>query len=168
MGVMIACQITVIIPGIMAHFFVGATAGVYGNSTGGRRGAAIGGFVAGVIMSVLPELFLPYIGQFATEHVTFPEPDIGLVGLILGKYIKRVGPWGMLTILIGIIIIIILIPEMLVNREEGEEWYQYGMKPEKKQEKSKAEKNKTNNNKQQKNKSRKNRKPQGKKQLNQE
>ena len=68
-------------------------------------------------MSVLPELFLPYIGQFATEHVTFPEPDIGLVGLILGKYIKRVGPWGMLTILIGIIIIIILIPEMLVNRE---------------------------------------------------
>ena len=61
MGVMIACQITVIIPGIMAHFFVGATAGVYGNSTGGRRGAALGGFVAGVIMSVLPELFLPYI-----------------------------------------------------------------------------------------------------------
>ena len=146
MGVMIACQITVIIPGIMAHFFVGATAGVYGNSTGGRRGAALGGFVAGVIMSVLPELFLPYIGQFATEHVTFPEPDIGLVGLILGKYIKRVGPWGMLTILIGIIIIIILIPEMLVNREEGEEWYQYGMKP---------EKNK-------KNKPRKNKKPQGK------
>lgn len=140
---MIACQITVIIPGIMAHFFVGATAGVYGNSTGGRRGAALGGFVAGVIMSVLPELFLPYIGQFATEHVTFPEPDIGLVGLILGKYIKRVGPWGMLTILIGIIIIIILIPEMLVNREEGEEWYQYGMKPEK-------------------NKPRKNKKPQGK------
>ena len=146
MGVMIACQITVIIPGIMAHFFVGATAGVYGNSTGGRRGAVLGGFVAGVIMSVLPELFLPYIGQFATEHVTFPEPDIGLVGLILGKYIKRVGPWGMLTILIGIIIIIILIPEMLVNREEGEEWYQYGMKP---------EKNK-------KNKPRKNKKPQGK------
>ena len=146
MGVMIACQITVIIPGIMAHFFVGATAGVYGNSTGGRRGAALGGFVAGVIMSVLPELFLPYIGQFATEHVTFPEPDIGLVGLILGKYIKRVGPWGMLTILIGIIIIIILIPEMLVNREEGEEWYQYGMKP---------EKNK-------KNKPRKNKKPQSK------
>ena len=127
-------------------FFVGATAGVYGNSTGGRRGAVLGGFVAGVIMSVLPELFLPYIGQFATEHVTFPEPDIGLVGLILGKYIKRVGPWGMLTILIGIIIIIILIPEMLVNREEGEEWYQYGMKP---------EKNK-------KNKPRKNKKPQGK------
>jgi len=35
---------------------------------------------------------------------------------------------------------------MLVNREEGEEWYQYGMKP---------EKNK-------KNKPRKNKKPQGK------
>lgn len=142
MGVMMACKITVIIPGIMAHFFVGATAGVYGNSTGGRRGAVLGGFVAGVIMSVLPELFLPYLGEFATQHVTFPEPDIGLIGVIMGKYLTRVGPWGLFTILVGIIIIIILIPEMFVDREEGEEWFQYGMKPEKKASKDKKQQNK--------------------------
>lgn len=129
MGIMIACNLTVIIPGIMAHFFCGATAGVYGNSTGGRRGAVIGGFVNGIIVSVLPEIFLPMMGKLAVHHVTFPEPDIGIAGIFLGKYIAKVGPAGTLVILVGIIIIAILIPEMLVNREEGEEWFQYDMKP---------------------------------------
>ena len=31
-----------IIPGLVPHFFCGATAGIYGNATGGRRGAAVG------------------------------------------------------------------------------------------------------------------------------
>lgn len=129
MGIMIACQVTVIFPGIMAHFFCGATAGVYGNSTGGRRGAVIGGFINGVIMSVLPEIFLPFLGELSAQHVTFPEPDIGLVGIFLGKYIREIGSIGTLIILIGIVIIMILIPEMIENRDEGEEWFQYDMNP---------------------------------------
>lgn len=32
----------VIIPGVVPHFFVGAAAGVFGNATGGRRGAILG------------------------------------------------------------------------------------------------------------------------------
>ncbi len=129
MGIMVACKVTVIFPGIMAHFFCGATAGVYGNSTGGRRGAVIGGFINGVTMSVLPEIFLPYIGELSAQHVTFPEPDIGLVGIFLGKYLREIGSIGTLTILIGIVIIMILIPEMIENRDEGEEWFQYDMNP---------------------------------------
>lgn len=129
MGIMIACQVTVIFPSIMAHFFCGATAGVYGNSTGGRRGAVIGGFINGVIMSVLPEIFLPFLGELSAQHVTFPEPDIGLVGIFLGKYIREIGSIGTLIILIGIVIIMILIPEMIENRDEGEEWFQYDMNP---------------------------------------
>ena len=35
---------TLILPGVVPHFFTGATAGVFGNSTGGRRGAALGSF----------------------------------------------------------------------------------------------------------------------------
>ena len=137
MGIMIACQVTVIFPGIMAHFFCGATAGVYGNSTGGRRGAVIGGFVNGVIMSVLPEIFLPFLGELSAQHVTFPEPDIGLAGIFLGKYLREIGAIGTLTILIGIVIIMILIPEMIENREEGEEWFQYNMNPALKQKNNK-------------------------------
>lgn len=35
-------NMTVIIPGVVPHFFVGAAAGVFGNATGGRRGAILG------------------------------------------------------------------------------------------------------------------------------
>ena len=34
----------VILPSMIIHFFVGGTAGVFGNSTGGRKGAMLGGF----------------------------------------------------------------------------------------------------------------------------
>ena len=37
-----------IIPGLVPHFFCGATAGIYGNATGGRRGAAVGAFLNGL------------------------------------------------------------------------------------------------------------------------
>ncbi|EHO49423.1 hypothetical protein HMPREF9104_02588 [Lentilactobacillus kisonensis F0435] len=39
---MIAMGTTVIIPGVVGHFFCGAAAGIYGNAAGGRRGAIIG------------------------------------------------------------------------------------------------------------------------------
>lgn len=80
-------------------------------------------------MSVLPEIFLPFLGELSAQHVTFPEPDIGLAGIFLGKYLREIGAIGTLTVLIGIVIIMILIPEMIENREEGEEWFQYDMNP---------------------------------------
>uniref|UniRef100_UPI000590CDD0 PTS ascorbate transporter subunit IIC n=1 Tax=Clostridium polynesiense TaxID=1325933 RepID=UPI000590CDD0 len=40
-----------IIPGLVPHFFCGATAGIYGNATGGKRGATIGAFVNGLLLS---------------------------------------------------------------------------------------------------------------------
>ena len=42
MMVLGALGLVVIIPGVVPHFFTGATAAVFGNSTGGRRGAIIG------------------------------------------------------------------------------------------------------------------------------
>ena len=41
----------VIIPGVVPHFFVGAAAGVFGNATGGRRGAILGAFAQGLLPS---------------------------------------------------------------------------------------------------------------------
>lgn len=123
MGFMSVCGLTVILPGIVSHFFCGATAGVYGNSTGGIRGTCIGGFVNGVYMSFLPLLFLPHIGRMANASVTFPDEDLGLVGLMLGSWIRRVGPYQTFLILIGIVIIMVLLPEMIENREEGRPWF---------------------------------------------
>ncbi|MET3696871.1 PTS system IIC component (L-Asc family) [Bacillus oleivorans] len=47
-----------IIPGLVPHFFCGATAGIYGNATGGRKGAIIGSFVNGLALAFLPALLL--------------------------------------------------------------------------------------------------------------
>ncbi|EFJ9143514.1 PTS ascorbate transporter subunit IIC, partial [Escherichia coli] len=41
----------VIIPGVVPHFFVGAAAGVFGNATGGRRGAILGAFAQGLLIT---------------------------------------------------------------------------------------------------------------------
>ncbi|XIY73809.1 PTS ascorbate transporter subunit IIC [Escherichia coli] len=48
----------VIIPGVVPHFFVGAAAGVFGNATGGRRGAILGAFAQGLLITFLPVFLL--------------------------------------------------------------------------------------------------------------
>ena len=126
LGIMIACNLTVILPGVVPHFFCGATAGVYGNSTGGRRGAILGGFLNGVLISFLPVIFLPHLGELANASVTFPDADMGFAGVFLGDWLNRIGSYGTLTILIGIVIIMILIPEMMDDMEENQdEWFTF-------------------------------------------
>ena len=49
----------VIIPVAIPYFFIGATAGVFGNATGGWKGAVVGGFVTGVLIAVGPALMYP-------------------------------------------------------------------------------------------------------------
>lgn len=49
--------IPVVIPGIVAHFFLGATSGVFGNTKGGIWGAIIGAFVRGLIITMVPVIF---------------------------------------------------------------------------------------------------------------
>jgi len=76
--------LSIIVPGLVPHFFCGATAGVYGNATGGRRGAIIGAFVNGLIISFLPAILLSVLGGLSNS-TTFGDADFGVVGIILGK-----------------------------------------------------------------------------------
>ncbi|WP_134683688.1 PTS ascorbate transporter subunit IIC [Brevibacillus migulae] len=77
----------VIVPGLVPHFFTGAAAGVFGNATGGRRGAIAGSFVNGLLISFLPALLLPVLGSLGFEGTTFGDADFGIVGIILGKIV---------------------------------------------------------------------------------
>jgi PTS system ascorbate-specific IIC component len=79
-----AIGLAVIVPGLVPHFFTGATAGVFGNATGGRRGAMLGAFANGLLISFLPALLLPLLGTLGFEKTTFGDSDFGVVGLILG------------------------------------------------------------------------------------
>ena len=76
---------TLIVPGVIPHFFCGATAGVFGNATGGRRGCVAGAFVHGLIITFLPILLLPVLGELGFANTTFGDSDFGIVGTILGK-----------------------------------------------------------------------------------
>lgn len=79
--------LSVIVPGLVPHFFCGATAGIYGNITGGRRGAMLGAFVQGLLISFLPAILLPLMGGLGLASTTFGDADFGIVGIILGKLI---------------------------------------------------------------------------------
>lgn len=48
MGIFSLLGTAVIIPVAIPYFFIGATAGVFGNATGGWKGAIAGGFVTGI------------------------------------------------------------------------------------------------------------------------
>lgn len=97
-----------IIPGLVPHFFCGATAGIYGNATGGRRGAVVGSFVNGLLLSFLPALVLPVLGQLGFANTTFGDADFAIIGIVLGKIgelMGNVGIYGLVAITaIGLII----------------------------------------------------------------
>jgi len=76
--------LALIIPGMVPHFFDGGTSGVFGNSTGGRRGAIIGAFVNGLLITLLPALLLAFMGTLGLANTTFGDTDFCLVGIVAG------------------------------------------------------------------------------------
>ncbi|MGG3904694.1 PTS ascorbate transporter subunit IIC, partial [Heyndrickxia faecalis] len=84
MFLMIAFHTIIVLPGVVPHFFCGATAGVFGNATGGRRGAILGSFIHGIVISFMPIALMPVLGNLGFENSTFSDTDYGVVGLFLG------------------------------------------------------------------------------------
>ncbi|MFJ7306180.1 PTS ascorbate transporter subunit IIC [Peribacillus frigoritolerans] len=86
-----ALGLKVIVPGLVPHFFTGAAAGVFGNATGGRRGAMLGSFANGLIISFLPAILLVFLGDVGFEGTTFGDSDFGVVGLLILGVMKLLG-----------------------------------------------------------------------------
>ncbi|SFB29004.1 PTS ascorbate transporter subunit IIC [Clostridium frigidicarnis] len=101
--------LTIIIPGVVPHFFTGATAAVFGNSTGGRRGAMVGSFVNGLIISLLPVALLPVLGNLGFANSTFSDADFGVAGIFLGKVQEYIGGMGLTFTLIGIFLLMVVL-----------------------------------------------------------
>ncbi len=88
-----------ILPGVVPHFFCGATAGVFGNATGGRRGAIIGAFIHGILITFLPVFLLPVLGSLGFANTTFSDSDFGGIGIVLG-YMAQYFDKNIITLII--------------------------------------------------------------------
>lgn len=77
----------VIIPAAHICFFSGGTAGIFGNSTGGWRGAILGSFVVGLLLAFLPILLYPEFSSLGITGSTFPNVDYNVVGSLLNWFL---------------------------------------------------------------------------------
>ncbi|MFE2772108.1 PTS ascorbate transporter subunit IIC [Microbacterium resistens] len=82
--------LALILPGMVPHFFTGGGAGVFGNAAGGRIGAVAGGFVNGIIITILPAVLLLVMGEFGFANSTFGDADFGWFGTVIG--VSVMGP----------------------------------------------------------------------------
>ncbi|MFJ6699070.1 PTS ascorbate transporter subunit IIC [Streptomyces sp. NPDC091272] len=101
-----AFGLALVLPGLVPHFFTGGAAGVYGNATGGRRGAVVGAFLNGVLITFLPALLLKVLGAFGKENTTFGDADFGWFGSIVGNVAKVGGGAAIaLMLLVGAVLL---------------------------------------------------------------
>ncbi|MCX5207209.1 PTS ascorbate transporter subunit IIC [Streptomyces sp. NBC_00237] len=96
-----AFGLALVLPGLVPHFFTGGAAGVYGNATGGRRGAVVGAFLNGVLITFLPALLLKVLGAFGKENTTFGDADFGWFGSIIGN-VAKIGGGGAVALMLAV------------------------------------------------------------------
>ncbi|SDH85904.1 PTS ascorbate transporter subunit IIC [Alteribacillus bidgolensis] len=113
--------LAVIIPGLVPHFFTGAAAGVFGNATGGRRGAIIGSIANGVMISFLPALLLPVLGTLGFQSTTFGDADFGVVGLVFGSLIALIPSNVFFTIIVLAILAVLFALGWKLRKERKED-----------------------------------------------
>lgn len=96
-----------ILPSVVPHFFCGATAGVFGNAMGGRRGAMLGAFANGLLVTFLPVILLPVLGALGFANTTFSDVDFCGIGIILGNMANWLNKDAIMIIIIGIFALLV-------------------------------------------------------------
>ncbi|GAK12172.1 LOW QUALITY PROTEIN: transport protein SgaT [Geomicrobium sp. JCM 19039] len=110
-----AAGAVLIIPGLVPHFFTGATAGIYGNATGGRRGAIVGSFVNGLALAFLPALLLPVLGNLGFSNTTFGDTDFAVLGILIGQAGEALNVAGIYAI-VALLVLVLFIPNFVKTK----------------------------------------------------
>lgn len=93
MFIMAAMKTTVMIPVAIPYFFIGATAGVFGNARGGWKGCVVGSFITGILIAVGPAIIYPIMTSVGLSGSSFPETDFNLIGIVFNFIGKALGKW---------------------------------------------------------------------------
>ncbi|MCW4459970.1 PTS ascorbate transporter subunit IIC [Microbacterium sp. MPKO10] len=107
--------LALILPGMVPHFFTGGGAGVFGNSSGGRIGAALGGFINGVIITILPAILLLVLGEFGFANSTFGDADFGWFGSLVG--LSVIGPTGLGIVLCVALSVVLVVAASIFQKK---------------------------------------------------
>ena len=82
--------VPIILPGVVPHFFCGATAGVFGNATGGIKGSIFGAMAHGLLITFLPVLLMPLLGALGFANTTYSDSDFCVIGILFGNFLHIV------------------------------------------------------------------------------
>ena len=88
----------IIVPGVVAHFFCGGSAGVFANAEGGLKGCLTGAFVHGIFISLLALAIMPVMGTLNLSGTAFSDSDFCIVGIIAGNLGRVFSGYGMLVL----------------------------------------------------------------------
>lgn len=77
--------VALILPGVIPHFFCGASAGVFANAEGGLKGCVVGSFMHGLLITFLPAICMPVMGALNFANCTFSDADFSWLGIFLGN-----------------------------------------------------------------------------------
>lgn len=75
---------------------------------GGVRGAILGAFVNGVLISFMPILLIPVLGDLGLANATFSDSDFGVVGVFLSG-LNQMGGKTITMIGIGLVLLIMIL-----------------------------------------------------------
>ncbi len=77
-----ATKLAIVVPPLIMLFFPGGAGGVFGNSTGGVRGAVVGGLILGTILALGQWLVTPLLSNTAPVLTQLADPDWYIIILI--------------------------------------------------------------------------------------
>lgn len=98
-------SIAIILPGVVPHFFCGATSGVFANAEGGLKGCIVGSFLHGLLITFLPVVTMPVLGALKFASTTFSDADFCGVAIVLGN-IARFVTGNILLVVCALIFIV--------------------------------------------------------------
>ena len=104
-----AFPVAMILPGVVPHFFCGATAGVFGNAEGGWRGCLLGSFVHGLLITFLPAAVMPVFTNLGFTSATFSDADFSWMALVFGNLSLNIGA----TVMFVVSVVVFLAPIVL-------------------------------------------------------